>query len=79
MHHHLDSDDICGTGNLYSITGTDFLRTGANRQKRKKVQDVQIQKHVHGCRGTKEGAHGTKQGERRNDVQDGLRPKNHRQ
>ena len=51
-----------------SIAGTDFLRTGANRQKRKKVQDVQIQKHVHGCRGAKEGAHGTKQGERRNDV-----------
>ena len=25
-----DSDDICGTGNLYSITGTDFLRTGVN-------------------------------------------------
>ena len=49
MHHHFDSDDICGTGNLYSITGTDFLRTGANRQKRKKVQNVQIQKHVHGC------------------------------
>ena len=78
MHHHLDSDDICGTGNIYSITGTDFLRTGANWQKRKKVQDVQIQKHVHGCRRAKEGAHGTKQGERRNDVQDGLRPKNHR-
>ena len=72
MHHHLDSDDNCGTGNIYRITGTDFLRTGANRQKRKKVQDVQIQKHVHGCRGAKEGAHGTKQGERRNDVQDGL-------
>jgi len=79
MHHHFDSDDICGTGNLYSITGTDFLRTGANRQKRKKVQDVQIQKYVHGCRGAKEGACGTKQGERRNDVQDGLRSENHRQ
>ena len=68
MHHHLDSDDICGTSNLYSITGTDLLRTGANWQKRQKVQDVQIQKHVHGCRGAKEGSHGTKQGERRNDV-----------
>lgn len=79
MHHHFDSDDICGTGNIYRITGTDFLRTGANRQKRHKVQDVQIQKHVHGRRGTKEGAHGTKQGERRNDVQDGLRSENHRQ
>ena len=68
MHHHLDSDDICGTSNLYSITGTNLLRTGANWQKRQKVQDVQIQKHVHGCRGAKEGSHGTKQGERRNDV-----------
>ena len=36
MHHHLDSDDICGTSNLYSITGTDFLaqeRIGRNGRK----------------------------------------------
>ena len=68
LSYHNACNHICCSGNLYSITGTDFLRTGANRQKRKKVQDVQIQKHVHGCRGAKEGAHGTKQGERRNDV-----------
>ena len=29
MHHNLDSDDICGTSNIYRITWTDFLCTRA--------------------------------------------------
>ena len=39
--------------------GPIFFRTGENRQKRQKVQDVQIPQHVYGCRGAKERTHGT--------------------
>ena len=37
---HTYHHDICGTGDIHSIAGTDILRTGESRQKRQKVQDV---------------------------------------
>ena len=56
---HTYHHDICGTGDIHSIAGTDIFLTGKSWQKRQKIQDVQIPQHVYGCRGAKKGAHGT--------------------
>ena len=38
-----------GTSHLYQISGTDFLLTVPYGKERKKIQDLQIPQHVHGC------------------------------
>ena len=59
---------VCGAGDLSEISGTDFLLPVENRKERKKIQNIQIPKHVYGCGGTEKEADGAEQNKRRHDV-----------
>lgn len=57
MPDHSADHDHSRPDHLHKLPGSNLLLTGANRQKRKKIQDVQIPKHVHGRRSPEKRTH----------------------